>query len=64
MAALGISEARDTCPEIINRVAYQGERIGLRRHRKRVAALVSTSDVEQLVTFENRKMRRRGRRQS
>ena len=62
MADLSISEARDSLAEIINRVVYQGERIILRRHGKKVAALVSASDLERLAALENRKPGRRGRR--
>ncbi len=62
MAEFSISEARDTLADIINRVAYQGERIILRRHGKTVAALVSASDLERLAALENRKARRRARR--
>lgn len=62
MAELSISEARDSLAEIINRVAYRGERVILRRHGKAVAALVSASDLERLAALENRRVRRRVRR--
>jgi len=62
MADLSISEARDSLAEIINRVIYQGERIILRRHGKKVAALVSANDLERLAALENRKPGRRPRR--
>jgi prevent-host-death family protein len=64
MAELSISEARDSLAEIINRVAYRGERVILRRHGKAVAALVSASDLERLAAFENRRVRRRVRRRA
>jgi prevent-host-death family protein len=76
MADLSISEARDTLAEIINRVVYGGERIILRRHGKKVAALVSARDLERLAKLENRQhppsrpsrlsrpVRRRGRRRT
>jgi len=62
MAELSISEARDSLAEIINRVAYQGERVVLRRHGKAVAALVSAADLERLSTLEMQKPPRRIRR--
>ena len=62
MADLSISEARDSLAEIVNRVAYQGERVVLRRHGKAVAALVSAADLERLAALENQKLPRRSRR--
>jgi prevent-host-death family protein len=62
MADLSISEARDTLAEIVNRVAYQGERVVLRRHGKPVAALVPAADLERLSALETRKPSRRVRR--
>lgn len=64
MAELSISEARETFAEIVNRVAYQGERVVLHRHGKAVAALVSAADLKRLAELDNarpvRRQRRRG----
>jgi prevent-host-death family protein len=62
MTDLSISQARDSLSEIINRVAYRGERVVLRRHGKAVAALVSAADLERLAKFENASPSRRTRR--
>lgn len=53
MADLSISEARDSLAEIVNRVAYQGERVLLSRHGKTVAALVPAADLERLAALES-----------
>jgi len=59
MEDLSISEARDSLAEIVNRVAYRGERVILRRHGKPVAALVSATDLERLSALEKPKRARR-----
>jgi prevent-host-death family protein len=61
---LSISEARETLAEVINRVAYQGERVVLRRHGKAVAALVSAEDLRRLETLRAAKPSRSNRRRS
>jgi prevent-host-death family protein len=43
-----VSEARQELADIINRVAYRGERIRLMRHGRAVAAIVPIDDVERL----------------
>lgn len=62
MEDLSISQARDSLAEIVNRVAYQGQRVILRRHGKPVAALVSATDLERLAALELPKRGRRARR--
>jgi prevent-host-death family protein len=62
MVGLSISEARDTLAEIVNRVAYQGERVVLHRHGKPVAVLVPAADLERLSALETQKPPRRIRR--
>lgn len=42
------TEARAQLAELVNRVAYGGERIPLSRHGRIVAALVSAADLAQL----------------
>lgn len=43
-----VTQARAELAELVNRVAYAGERIELTRHGKVVAALVSAADLERL----------------
>lgn len=62
MTDLSISEVRDSLAEIVNRVAYQGERVVLHRHGKAVAALVPAADLERLAALENPKPTRKSRR--
>ena len=45
MTKLAASTVRDTFAETLNRVAYRGERIVLRRHGKDLAAIVSIEDL-------------------
>jgi prevent-host-death family protein len=45
---VAISEARQDFANIVNRVAYRGERIRLMRHGRAVAAIVPIADVERL----------------
>ena len=56
-----VSKARDTLSEIVNRVAYRGERVVLNRHGKPVAALVSAADLKRLSEFEKAKSKTRAR---
>lgn len=62
MAELSISQARETLAEVVNRVAYQGERVILHRHGKAVAALVSASDLKRLAELDSAQPSRRARR--
>lgn len=43
-----VTEARKDLAELVNQVAYRGERIVLTRHGKAVAAIVSAEDLELL----------------
>ena len=43
-----VTQARADLAELVNRVAYSGERVVLTRHGKAVAALVSADDLERL----------------
>lgn len=54
MNGLSVSVARETLSDIVNRVAYSGERVMLHRHGKPVAALVSAQDLELLAALEDR----------
>jgi prevent-host-death family protein len=61
MAELSITEARETLAEIVNRVAYQGERVVLHRHGKAVAALISAADLKRLAELDRARPLRRPR---
>ena len=54
MTRLAASEARLQFAEVVNQVAFGGERVVLHRHGKDVAAIVSVSDLELLEQLENR----------
>lgn len=43
-----VTQARADLAELVNRVAYSGERVVLTRHGRPVAALVSAEDLELL----------------
>lgn len=51
---MNIVEVRNGLADAINRVAYGGERIVLRRRGKGVVALVSLDDLALLEELENR----------
>ncbi len=54
MMQVGVHEIRGNLADVINRVAYGGERIILERRGKPVLALVSMEDLELLEEMENR----------
>jgi prevent-host-death family protein len=54
MTRLSTSQLREELSEALNRVAYKGERIVLRRHGKDVAALVPMDDLARLEEMEDR----------
>ena len=54
MPRLKVSEARDDFAEVINRVAYRGERILLQRRGKDVVAMVPVEDMALIEMLENR----------
>lgn len=54
MTRLNASKARQQFADIVNRVAYRGERILLERRGKGVAALVPLSDLIALEKLEDR----------
>ena len=51
---IGVAEIRNNFAELLNRVAYAGERVVLERRGKGVAALVSMDDLELLEKLEER----------
>jgi len=50
---MSASQIRDEISEALNRVAYQGERIVLRRRGKDIAALVSMDDLRSIQKVED-----------
>ena len=55
MTTLSITEIRDNLSDAINRVAYKGERVLVRRSGKDVAAIVSIEDLAAIEAIEDRR---------
>lgn len=53
MDKVTVMQARAQMAEVVNRVAFAGERIVLERHGKDVAALVSIDDLRLLERLED-----------
>ncbi len=53
MARLAASEARDRFAEVVNQVAFGGERVVLQRHGKDVVAIVPVRDLQLLEAVED-----------
>ncbi len=54
MTRIAASDARTGFAEIVNKVAFGGERIRLHRHGKDVAAIVPVEDLQLLEDIEDR----------
>lgn len=54
MLEIGVAEIRSNLADVINRVAYGGERIILQRRGKQVLAVVSMEDLELLTAMEDK----------
>ena len=54
MTRIAASDARTGLAEIVNKVAFGGERIRLHRHGKDVAAIVPIEDLQLIEDLENR----------
>lgn len=54
MTTVTASELRDDLASAVNRVAFGGERIVVRRNNKDVVALVSIEDLARLREFDDR----------
>jgi prevent-host-death family protein len=52
MARLSTTEARDNIADLVNRVAYGGERVVLHRRGKELAVLIPVADLERLEALE------------
>lgn len=53
MTKLAVSQVRDTLSDTVNRVAYRGERIVLRRRGRDLAAIVPLEDLELIQRLED-----------
>lgn len=53
---IGVTDARAALADLVNRVAYRGERVVLTRHGKAVAAIVSAEDLELLDRLRGRRL--------
>ena len=54
MTRLPASKAREQLAEVLNRVAYGGERVVLERRGKGVAAVIPVEDLQLLEALEDR----------
>ena len=54
MKAMTVTQARSNWSDLVNRVAFKGERIVLRRNGKNLVALVPADDAEVLEALEDR----------
>ena len=54
MKSMSVTEVRDQLSETINRVAYRGERVVVRRSGKEVVALIPVGDLALLEELEDR----------
>ena len=53
MSRIPASEARTQFSDIVNKVAFGGERVVLQRHGKDVAAIVPVEDLQLIEELEN-----------
>ncbi len=54
MTRLPVTEARDNFADLLNKVAYAGDRVLVERHGKPLAAIVSAEDLDLLERLEDR----------
>ena len=54
MTEVAVTKLRTTISDLLDRVVHHGERVAVERYGKRVAALVSSEDLELLEAIENR----------
>ena len=54
MTEIGVADIRANLADVINRVAYGGERIVLQRRGKQVLAVVPMADLALIEELENR----------
>ena len=53
MATVTVREVRASLADVLNRAAYGGERVVIRRNGKPVAALISVEDLQLLEKLED-----------
>jgi prevent-host-death family protein len=51
---LSVSEAREAFADLVNRVAYRGDRVRVMRRGREVAAIVPIEDIELIERLEDR----------
>lgn len=51
--SMTVAEVRENFADVLNRVAYAGDRIGVTRHGKVVAVMVPVEDLEALEAYED-----------
>jgi len=51
--SMTVAEVRENFAEVLNRIAYSGERIGVSRHGKVLAVMVPIEDLEALEAYED-----------
>lgn len=54
MTTVSVTQARQEFADMLNRVAYGGDRIAIGKHGKTIAVLVSPEDAEFLEALEDR----------
>ena len=54
MVSLSISKLRTSISDIVNRVAYQNERVAIERNGKPACAIISMADLEFLEALEDK----------
>ncbi len=53
MCVKSVSQVRSEFSEILNRLLYQGERVTIERHGKKIAAMITVEDLELLQMLED-----------
>jgi PHD/YefM family antitoxin component YafN of YafNO toxin-antitoxin module len=53
MCVKSVSQVRSEFSEILNRLLYQGERVTIERHGKKIAAMITVEDLELLQLLED-----------
>jgi prevent-host-death family protein len=53
MTRLAVTDARDNFADLLNKVAYAGDRVLVERHGKPLAAIISAEDLEFLEKLED-----------
>ncbi|MEZ4532977.1 MAG: type II toxin-antitoxin system Phd/YefM family antitoxin [Thermomicrobiales bacterium] len=51
--SMSVAEVRENFADVLNRIAYSGERIGVSRHGKVLAVMVPFEDLQALEAYED-----------